>query len=66
MTGKSPKNYGSAGGLIDHGTGEKCSGAGMRNAHCTQDFGVKSLLTGDRFETIRSDHKKQDPPRARA
>ena len=38
----------------------------MRNAHCTQDSGVKSLLTGDRFETIRSYRKKQDPPLARA
>src|SRR5260370_13534478 len=45
---------------------EKVPGAGMRNAHCTQDSGVKSLLTGDRFETMRSYHKKQDPPRSRA
>src|SRR5712692_11377846 len=65
-TAKSPKNYGSAGGLVDHGAGEKCLRTGMRNAHCTQDSGLGSLLTGDRFETIRSYHKKQDPPLARA
>src|SRR5450631_1234811 len=61
-TGKSPKNYGSAGGFIDHGTGEKCRGAGMRDAHCTQDSGLRSLLSGDRFETMPNCDKKQDPP----
>jgi hypothetical protein len=38
----------------------------MRRAHCTQDSGLRSLLTGDRFETMRSYDKKQDPPLARA
>src|SRR5882762_10993953 len=65
-TAKSPKNYGSAGGLVDHGAGGKGLGTGMRDAHCTQDSGVKSLLTGDRFETMPGCDKKQDPPLARA
>ena len=55
--------------LIARGTAEARQppgGAGMRTLHCTQDFGARSLLTGDHFESMRARDNKQDPPPARA